>query len=309
MQAEGEKEFMKNMLKALSPLLLAFAGASHAAETPQLIPVWPGNAPGVEGDATNTGQDTMAPWGERIVRNVVKPTLEVYKPDAKLANGTAVIVAPGGGFRFISIDNEGTKVADALTAKGVTVFLLRYRLMPTPPTDAEFTAQLGELLGPLFGPAIYDEMKRWGAPAVADTQQAIKLVRSRAREWKIAPERIGIVGFSAGGVAALGVTLDHDAASRPAFVGLIYPGPWPLEKIPKDLPPVFIAAANDDALTKLAAVPQGEALARAGAKVETHFYEKGGHGFGMKQQGMDADGWIDAFGAWLGTQGLLKKAK
>ena len=299
---------MKHLLK-LVPLLLALGGAAHAADAPDLIPLRDAHAPGGDGAAGGTGQDTMAPWGERIVRNVGEPTLERFAPDAKLANGTAVIVAPGGGFRFLSIDNEGTQVADALRARGITVFLLRYRLMPTPAEDAEFTAQLGELLGPLFGPAIFDEMKRWGAPAVDDARQAIKLVRAHARQWKIAGDRIGIVGFSAGGVAALGATLDHDAASRPDFVGLIYPGPWPLDKLPSDLPPVFVAAANDDALTKLAAVPQAEALAKAGAKVETHFYEKGGHGFGTKQQGVDADGWLDTFAAWLGAQGLLKKAK
>lgn len=298
---------MKLISKILPLLSAVFAVAAQAAGTPELIPVWPAGVPG--GGVGGTGQDTMAPWSERIVRNVAQPTLEAYRPDPRLANGSAAIVAPGGGFRFLSIDNEGTKVAAALNAQGITAFILRYRLMPTPVEDSEFTAQLGELLGPLFGPAIYDEMKRWGAPAVADVQQAMKLLRSRAKEWKLAPERIGIVGFSAGGVAALGLTLDHDASDRPAFVGLIYPGPWPLERMPADLPPVFVAAAKDDALTPLAAVPQAEALAKAGAPVETHFYEKGGHGFGMKQQGADADGWIDAFTAWLGTRGLLKKTK
>lgn len=300
---------MKRMSRMLPLLMAGWMSAAVAAETLTLIPVWPGAAPGAPADAAGTGQDTMAPWGERIVRNVERPTLEAYLPDAQRATGAAVIVAPGGGFRFLSIDNEGTKVAEALNAKGIAAFILRYRLMPTPPADAEFTAQLGELLGPLFGPGIYEEMKRWGGPAVADAGQALKLVRSRAREWKLAPERIGIVGFSAGGVAALGDTLAATPAAQPAFVGLVYPGPWPLEPVPATLPPVFVAAAADDALTAVAAKPQAEALAKAGAKVETHWYEKGGHGFGMKQQGTDADGWIDAFTAWIAAQAPAKKPR
>lgn len=287
---------------------LAF-GAAHAADGPQLIPVWSGAIPGATGDSSNVGQETLAPWNETIVRNVTKPTLEVHLADAKLANGSAVIVVPGGGFRFVSVDNEGTQVTDALNAKGIAAFILRYRMMPTPPTDAEFTAQLGELLGPLFGPGIYDEMKKWGPAAIADAGQAMKLVRSRAKQWKLAPDRIGMLGFSAGGVATLGVLLNHDKSDRPDFAGLIYPGPWAIDKVPADVPPLFVAAAKDDALTPLAAEPQAQAFKDAGHPVETHFYEKGGHGFGMKQQGVDADLWMSAFTAWLDAQGFLKKGK
>ena len=292
----------------LAAATFAFAPA-HAADGPQLVPVWSGAIPGAVGETRNVGQEMMAPWNERIVRNVTKPMLEVHLADAKLANGSAVIVVPGGGFRFVSVDNEGTQVTDALNAKGITAFILRYRMMPTPPTDAEFTAQLGELLGPLFGPGIYDEMKKWGPAAIADAGQAMKLVRSRAKQWKIAPDRIGMLGFSAGGVATLGALLDHDKNSRPDFAALIYPGPWAVDKVPADAPPLFVAAAKDDALTPLAAEPQAKAFADAGHPVETHFYEKGGHGFGMKQQGVDADLWMNAFTAWLDAQGFLKKGK
>jgi acetyl esterase/lipase len=283
------------------------ADGAPAAEAP-LIPVWQGLPPGASASDLKE-QDTVMPGNDRVVRNVTRPTLQPFLPEAGTANGTAVVVCPGGGFRYLTIDTEGLEVARWLSAHGIAAFVLRYRVMPTPADDGDFAGQLGALLAPLFGPGINDEMKRLGPPAIADAQQAVRLVRQRAKEWHIAPDRVGILGFSAGGVVVTGISLQHDAKSRPDFAGAIYPGPWDIGKVPKDAPPLFIAAASDDALTDIGAKPLQTAWQQAGHPVETHIYDKGGHGFGMKQQDSDSDHWIDQFGEWLDKQGLLKAKK
>ena len=303
---------MKLHACALGVLLMScVAGAladAPAAVAATRIQVWPGLPPGSAASNLKE-QETMMPWNERVVRNVTRPTLEPFLPDAATANGTAIIVCPGGGFRFLTIDTEGVEVARWLSARGVAAFVLRYRVMETPADEADFGGQLGALLAPLFGPGVVDEMKRLGPPAIADGQQAIRVVRQHAREWQLAAQRIGILGFSAGGVVAAGVSLQHDAQSRPDFTGAIYPGPWDIGKVPKDAPPLFIAAATDDPLTEIGAKPLQAAWHEAGHPVESHIYDKGGHGFGMKQQGGDSDHWIDEFGQWLGKQGLLPSKK
>ncbi len=307
---------MKFGVRAIGALLAALlavyaagscADAPAAAEAP-LIPVWQGLPPGAAASDLKE-QDTMMPGDDRVVRNVTRPSLQPFLPDAASANGTAIIVCPGGGFRFLTIDSEGLEVARWLSAHSVAAFVLRYRVMPTPADDGDFAGQLGALLGPLFGPGVVDEMKRLGPPAIADAQQAMRLVRRRAKQWHIAPDRIGILGFSAGGVVAEGLSLQHDAGSRPDFTGAIYPGPWDAGKVPKDAPPLFIAAADDDPLTAIGARPLQAAWQAAGHPVEMHIYDQGGHGFGMKQQGGDSDHWIDQFGEWLGKQGLLASKK
>ena len=140
---------------------------------------------------------------------------------------------------------------------------------------------------------------------IADGLQSVKLVRQRATEWRIAPDRIGIMGFSAGGSVTTGVALEYDADSRPDFAAPIYSAPREDISVPADAPPLFIAVAHDDAFAASASVPLYSAWSAAGRSAELHIYSKGGHGFGMHTQGLPADHWIDHFGDWLQVQGVL----
>lgn len=284
-------------LLAAAALGLLAARAMAAGEAPR-IAVWPGLPPG--GDAALVEVTSTMPWNERVVRNVARPSLEAYP--AVGGNGTAVIVAPGGGFRFLSIDSEGVAVAQWLSAHGINAYVLRYRVMTTPASDEDFVGKLGELMGPLFSGGIDEEMKKYGPAAIADGLQAVRVLRGQARQLKLRPDRIGFLGFSAGGVVASGVALQGEGATRADFVGAIYPGPWDVAAVPKNAPPLFVAAAKDDPLTAIAAEPLAAAWQKAGRPVETHLYEKGGHGFGMKQQDSDSDHWIEQFAAWLAQQ-------
>jgi acetyl esterase/lipase len=151
-----------------------------------------------------------------------------------------------------------------------------------------------------------EDVRKFSALPVADGLQAIKVVREHAGDWGIKPDRIGIMGFSSGGVVATGVATEHDAASRPNFAASLYGPVLGSVKVPKDAPPVFICCASDDPL-----VPPRDSIRlysawnAAGKSAELHIYAKGGHGFGG--QGLPSDTWIDRFGDWLGQQELLKK--
>jgi acetyl esterase/lipase len=304
---------LRHLVLGLATLMLIHnAQAADDASPPQrpLIKIWPGVAPGSEA-WKQVEQDSRMMWGDRVVRNVVSPTLEVFKPDAAQANGTAVIVAPGGAFRFLSIDTEGIQVADWLSSKGFTAFLLRYRLAETAASDAMFAGQLIGILAPLFkpGPALLDDMNKYSPPAIADGREAVKLLRSRAAEFGIDRDRVGFIGFSAGGAAGTGVAISEDAASRPDFFAAIYAGPITIAKLPDAAPPLFIAAANDDSITAPGSRPLEAAWRAAGRPVEAHYYANGGHGFGMKTQNKDSDVWTGQLIAWLDGLGMLKPAQ
>ncbi|HEV3304186.1 MAG TPA: alpha/beta hydrolase [Planctomycetaceae bacterium] len=242
----------------------------------------------------------------KIVRNVVRPTLTAFLPERSKANDTAVIVCPGGGFYF-QCEDEGTEAAERLRARGVAAFVLKHRLIDTGATEAEFhtallqAALLKGIADSLIGgerPVLPEDVRKFSALAVADGQQAIKVVRERAGEWGIKPDRIGIMGFSSGGVVSTGVATEHDAASRPNFVASIYGPVLGRVKVPMDAPPLFICCASDDPL-----VPSRDSIRLysawkgAGKSAELHIYAKGGHGFGG--QGLPSDTWIDRFGDWL----------
>jgi acetyl esterase/lipase len=255
---------------------------------------------------------------DTLVWNVSKPTLTVFKPAAGKANGAAIIVAPGGGFRVLSWANEGLRVAQWLTDRGVTAFVLKYRLNRMPDDPAEIRKGMDQMLAataarPASGsaPAAPPPMPRMDfGPveklALSDGQQAVKLVRTRAKEFGIDPQRIGIIGFSAGGAVSGGSTVQAAPADRANFVGVIYAGvPGDL---PKQLPPAFLAAAADDPLSS--AMPDLFVRWRAtGAAAELHIYAKGKHGFGTVKQGLPVDHWLDAFHAWLGQQGFVPKTQ
>jgi acetyl esterase/lipase len=270
-----------------------------------VIPLWPNGAPGSE-DWTQQEYEAFAPppIGIKVVRNITRPTLTAFLPDRATATGTAVIVCPGGAFHFLAIEHEGIDVAGWLTAHGVAAFVLRYRLLQTPVGDADFMQQMQQNLADRN--RFMERMRHLGPLVIADGRQAVKIVRQRASEWGVAPDRIGIMGFSAGGVVTAGAAVHYDTGSRPDFAAPIYSAPWEDFVVPADAPPLFIAVADDDPFATSASVPLYSAWKAAGHSAELHIYSKGGHGFGMRQQGLPSDHWIEQFGAWLQVQGLLQ---
>ena len=295
----------------------------------QTIKIWPGVAPGSENwsepETVMKGGDT-----DRVA-NVVTPTLIAYLPEKSKATGTGIIIAPGGGFSYLAIDKEGHRVASWLQERGIAGFVLKYRVRQMSAADiAAFQARrAGGNVGARGTPA---QGGRAGAPAnagaparaaggagrgmddigkygVADGIQALKVLRQRAAEFGLSPDRIGIVGFSAGAMVASGVLLQQDASSRPAFAAPIYGGPFgEVPAIPRNLPPIFLAWAQDDTTAGVACARFYAALTAAGSKPEVHIYKAGGHGFGMAKQGTTSDHWIDEFYYWLEAQGFTKEA-
>jgi acetyl esterase/lipase len=266
---------------------------------PMVIPLWPDCAPGSEG-STQQECESIWPPSLKVVRNVARPTLTAYFPDPSIANGTAMIVCPGGAFHFLSIDMEGTDVARWLSARGVTAFVLKYRLIRT---GDEFAAQVRENMANRDKMAELTQAVR--PLAIADGRRAVQVVRERAAEWGIAPDRIGIMGFSAGGTVTVSVTLEHDVGSRPDFAAAIYGGSSEKIPVPADAPPIFVLCAADDAMAAPRSVRLYSDWTAAGRTAELHIYAQGGHGFGMRKQGLPTDTWIERFADWLEAQGLL----
>jgi acetyl esterase/lipase len=265
---------------------------------PFTIPLW---APD-EIDTTGWQQPeeiTTLPDGLPVVRNVSQPTLTAYLPDPAAATGTAVIVCPGGAYHFLAYEHEGTAVARWLNQRGIAVFMLKYRLTQT---GSDFPQCVGEnlrdpdkmaaLVTPLF-PKI-----------TADGCQAVRLVRARAAEWNLNPARIGIMGFSAGGMVTLSTALHYDESSRPDFAAPIYSAPPPDAPIPADAPPLFLLCAADDDMASESSTRFYQQWRSAGHPVELHIYAEGGHGFGMNPQSLPSDCWIERFTDWLQSNGF-----
>jgi acetyl esterase/lipase len=278
------------------------------ADLPAVIDLWPAGTPGT-GLGAEREQETLYASPRfnnlvknlRVVRNIPQPTLTIYLPDPAVANGTAVIICPGGGFQCLPIDHEGTAVAQWLTKRGVAAGVLRYRLLPTAPRDEDFLQQLQH-------PDL-QQMMSHAVHAVLDGKQAIRVMRKQAALWGVDPQLIGILGFSAGGVVATGVAAPDEADSRPNFVASMYSPGWPDGAVPADRLPLFLAFASDDPVLSL--VSEGSlrfyaAWQAAGHPVELHIYSRGGHGFGMAQQGWPSDHWIERLREWLQVEGLLR---
>ena len=295
------------VIERLLPMLAAtLFAASVFAATPAEIPIWPGVAPGSE-KAEQKEQFTPFPGGKSsVVRNVTRPTLTVYLPDPAKATGTGVIVAPGGAFRMLTLDAEGNDVARWLAERGIAAFVLKYRLIETSSSDAlmwtQFMARMAA--AKVSGTASFADDAKLG---IADGIQAVKVVRARAKEWNIATDRIGFVGFSAGGMVASYTMLDASDVARPNFVAPIYGGPLAdVPKIPSKLPPVFLAYASDDSLIAERVDAFYAALRKAGHHPELHIYHKGGHGFGMNKQGVSSDYWIEDLYHWMESLGYTR---
>ncbi len=278
---------------------LAFCSLPTLAGEPKVIPIWPGAAPGSENWNYEEGIASVGANGAPRVVNVTRPTLTVFLPDAAAATGTGVVICPGGGFRWLAFDMEGTDLARYLNSIGVAAFVLKYRVARTGDSGAQDAATVAERV-------------RAARPmAAADGLQAIRVTRARAAEWGVKPDRIGIIGFSAGGFVAVSAALHHDAESRPNFAAPIY-AVTPEDVAPlADAPPLFLVHADDDrSVAPLEhSIRLYQAWKRAGVAAELHIYGKGGHGFGMRKAGLPSDTWYERFRDWLGQQGLLAAAR
>ena len=278
----------------MKPVILLFASAllSFAAE-PAAIPLWPAGAPGSESRKDEPEKND----GNGNITNVHNPSITPYVPDAGKSTGTAVIICPGGGHQKLCTGHEGYALAEWFRARGIAAFVLKYRLSKE--EGSTYTLQ-GE--------------------AMNDARRAIRTVRSRAAEWHIKPDRIGMLGFSAGGELAAYSAMKSDAGnassadliekagSRPDFQALIYPGKSRTFTVEKGMPPVFIACGYGDRPD----ISEGMAslylkYKAAGVKAELHIYSQAGHGFGYKPGKTGAAAkWPDRFTEWLQDSGLLE---
>ncbi|NVK54429.1 MAG: alpha/beta hydrolase [Alteromonadaceae bacterium] len=270
-------------------------------DQPDAIELGTGELPGAE-----VAESWHAQYGSRFARNVTVATLTPFLPDPEKATGAAVVVAPGGGFRTLSMDNEGWDVAKALAEQGIAAFVLKYRLNQTPATMAGFQRSMEEMFSntgrrpPRPEPS---EMKERLAPQLEDSQAAFELIYKRADEWGIDKDRVGMIGFSAGAMLTMATTLVGDGPT-PAFIGNVY-GPISAVEVPADAPPLFVALAADDPFFANSNFGLIEKWHAAGKPVEFHFYEQGGHGFGMYQKETTSTGWFEAYSAWLTMHGML----
>ena len=239
-------------------------------------------------------------WETQVITNVSSPTLEVYRANSMLANGTAVIIAPGGGLFAHSIMKEGKDVAKWLVQKGITAFVLKYRLYPTGEDGVQEIMTLQEKVVPLSQKVL--------PLAVEDGINALAHVRKNANEYGIDPQKVGFMGFSAGGAVTMGVTFDSEEAKAPNFIVPVYPWMSIFEgyEIPEEAPAMLAICATDDPLRLAGDTAKLYAeWIEEDHSAELHLYSKGGHGFGMQRQGLPSDDWIQRFYDWARAEGLV----
>jgi acetyl esterase/lipase len=292
----------------LAALALVAQAPQGAAETLEPLPLWPDTPPGdtrhfgEEHDTTKPGDNLIA--GKRLIRlaNVSAPTLQVYQPPAGSATGAAVIVCPGGAYHILAMDLEGTEVCEWLNSIGVTGILLKYRV---PRREGR---------------------EKHEAP-LQDAQRALRLARHRAADWGIDPNRIGVLGFSAGGHLAAALSTrpertypkidDADVEmSRPNFSVLVYPGYLTIQenndKVAEELhvsaetPPTFMVMTQDDPVRVANVLHYALALDAAKVPIELHIYPTGGHGYGLRRTENPVTAWPDRVADWLKAGGWLK---
>jgi acetyl esterase/lipase len=304
--------------------MFAFSGLS--AQTPSWqpspghpqMPIWPGAVPDAR---PSTGPETLKNTGSAslvggrswtYINNVSRPTMTVYSPKGQ-NSGVAVVVFPGGGYQILAIDLEGTEVCDWLTSKGITCVLLKYRVP-------------GERNLPKSG--AYPDSPE----ALEDAQRTVGLVRFHAAEWHVDPNKIGVLGFSAGGhlVAAMSVHFEQrlypavDAADkescRPDFAVALYPGHLSLAQnsfvlnpdirthITRRTPPTFLLQNENDDVDRVEdSLSYYAALKKVGVPVEMHLYAQGGHAFGLRRTKFPATSWPQLVKTWLGTIGMISE--
>ena len=286
----------------------------------QVIPLWP-NGPlrkiaDVGPESSYVAPEGLAA-GTTMLRNVSEPTLTVFQPAAGRANGTGVIICPGGGWRILAWQHEGLDLAAWLIEHGYTAFLLKYRVMGTPVDDVSFFSQMAAMDGQLAepvptakAPQTLAELTRNNAKiayardiAADDGNRAVEIVRERAGEWGVDPQKVGMIGFSAGAF------LTADVATAPtgaplAFAAPIYGGETRGRPVPADAPPLFTLIAQDDRMLFRMVEGLYADWSMADRPVEFHMFGKGAHGFGMIKQRLPSDRWIDMFEVWMADQGF-----
>lgn len=273
------------MPRSFLSLLILSAGLASAQ--PQILELYPGGAPGAP---ANAGEEVWEERGQgyvdRSVLNVHKPTIAVYRASAEMSLGTAVIVAPGGGYHHLAIDKEGHDVAKWLSSIGVTGIVLKYRL---PKTEG----------------GVYSMQT-----PLDDMRQAMRLVRKHAKEWGVAGDKVGVMGFSAGGDLAVRASTqipdDEADVLAPYFTILGYTAILEDLKVHAKTPPAFLVHAADDRVDPNYSVRYFQALEKADIPAELHIYAEGGHGFGLLERGLPVSGWPLRLKDWLRRQGLIR---
>lgn len=247
-------------------------------------------------------------WGDPMARNISTATLTPFLPEPGKANGTAVIVAPGGGFRWLSMGNEGWEVAEALAKQGIAAFVLKYRLHPTPESLEDFKAWMNRPR-PAAASSDTSQSETPSRPPqqdlsnqLEDAEAAYAIILDRAEEWGVDTDRIGMIGFSAGAGLTMHSTL-NSKTMKLAFIGPIYGGMGAVE-VPENAPPMFNIIATDDFLFhgQFGVI---QSWHKAGIPVEFHLYQNGGHGFGLGNPDRTSNRWFDAFMYWLEVNKFL----
>jgi acetyl esterase/lipase len=280
------------------------------------VPIWSGTVPNAQPipgiEEIGDGDSLVAGRAWREVRNVSRPTMTVYSPKRR-NSGAAVVVFPGGGYQLLAIDLEGTEVCDWLTSRGITCVLLKYRV---PHTGPAWDNRCG----------CYRETK--SSMALEDAQRTVGLVRLNAAKWHVNPQKIGVLGFSAGAHLAVAISTHFeqrlypvaDAADkescRPDFAVALYPGRlWskddkfelnPFVTVTSKTPPTFLVHAEDDDVNNVNhSLVYYAALKKAGVSAEIHLYARGGHAFGLRRTKFSITEWTLLMQKWLGTIGMI----
>lgn len=285
---------MKLLKSALLPLAALTLGTSAPGQMPAPEEVGPVRRPAMPLGAPCTGAAQWERMFEQInVRNVTCPAVYPVLPKPGKANGKSVIVVPGGGYQFVSIEQEGFRVADALAARGYSAFVVKYRTVETPREAGAYMAKMAQLFGNLGQRELEDN-----PPAVDDLAAAVRMVHGEAAKRGLDPAQIGVVGFSAGARTTIRLLEWKDEAKLAENVALIYP---PMTQVVKGgpRPPLFLAIAVDDPLFRQGKLDLLSTWLAESEKTEFHLYSGGSHGFGMGIKGATSDLWIDQYIAWL----------
>jgi acetyl esterase/lipase len=293
-------------LLAITTFALAQDGTIYPLEAPKEPNAIPLGTGGVENQPAP--ETWFRQWGDPMARNISKATLTPFLPKKGTGNGAAVIVAPGGGFRWLSMGNEGWEVAQALADKGIAAFVLKYRLQPTPESLDGFKESMNRTFAAAAPPS---EASKDAPPPrprmdlsnqLEDAEAAYAMILKRATEWGIDTARLGMIGFSAGAGLTMHSTLNSKTMELD-FIGPIYGGMGPVE-VPKNAPPMFNVIASDDFLFR-GQFGVVESWFKAGRPVEFHLYQTGGHGFGLGNPDRTSNKWFDAFIHWLEVNDFL----
>lgn len=286
---------IKNSMKMIFLLTLSLTSCQLFAQ--QVVNLYPGAAPGSENWNWEEKEFFVkTPMNANVFYNVSKPTLTVFLPDRATANGTAVLLIPGGGFRIVNMEQEGYKLAKELNAKGYTAFVLKYRVERSLSNDP-----FNELMKAMSDSSWRNKQESIIELALSDAKIAMKHIREHANKYGIQPGKIGMAGFSAGGTLALRLATNEVADTRPDFVALIYTVFNPEKtSISPTAPPAFIASASDDKLaTSMNSINMYNNWMKGNKNTELHIYATGGHGL----RAGNAASWIYRFMDWMKLNG------